>query len=249
MPFISENELEKALVRAVKNPDAAPDFYRLLLESSLLVMGTAQGQEYASEEFSLSPGGKLNLVTAVKNGAPYLPIFSSQPRMQEFVDKQTKYLTIKGRDLLDITRGAVVILNPASEFGKELSAAEVLRLLDGPGGDVPHYNLEEAYPAALVDALTAVFETRPEVIAAWMVKVGIGGAGDRHPLVGIDVDPGSDAWPSLISAIEEAAQEKVPGMVFDLHRMDRDNPAVGLTGALLKANPFYARPVAASSLN
>ena len=33
MPFIAENELEQALVKAVKDPAAAPDFYRLLLES------------------------------------------------------------------------------------------------------------------------------------------------------------------------------------------------------------------------
>ena len=29
MPFISENELEKALVKAVKSPASAPDFRRL----------------------------------------------------------------------------------------------------------------------------------------------------------------------------------------------------------------------------
>ena len=33
MPFVSENRLEEALVRAVENPATAPDFYRLLLES------------------------------------------------------------------------------------------------------------------------------------------------------------------------------------------------------------------------
>ena len=49
MPFIAENELEQALVKAVKNPAAAPDFYRLLLESNLLVLGTAEGQEDATD--------------------------------------------------------------------------------------------------------------------------------------------------------------------------------------------------------
>ena len=32
MPFVSENRLEEALVRAVESPATAPDFYRLLLE-------------------------------------------------------------------------------------------------------------------------------------------------------------------------------------------------------------------------
>ena len=53
MPFISENKLEEALVAAVKNPAAAPDFYRLLLESDLLVLGTVEGQDTAGGKFSL----------------------------------------------------------------------------------------------------------------------------------------------------------------------------------------------------
>ena len=67
MLFIPENELERALVRAVKEPASGPDFYRLLLESHLLVLGTAQGQEGATEEFSLAPGSQISLVTALKD--------------------------------------------------------------------------------------------------------------------------------------------------------------------------------------
>jgi hypothetical protein len=246
MPFISENELEKALVKAAKNPAAAPDFYRLLLESNLLVMGTAEGQENASEEFSLSHGGKLNLVPGLKDGAQYLPVFSSLPRMQEFVKQESKYLSIKGRDLLDITRGAPVTLNPASEYGKELSAREVLQLLDGPGAGVPQLSSEDSYPEPLVMALLSVFETRPEVIAAWMIQVGFADRdADRHPLVGIET---TGDWQILMQAIEVAAQVHVPGMVFDLQRVDRTNP-IGLTEALLKAPTFYLRQARASSLN
>ena len=238
MPFISENELEQALVKAAKDPAAAPDFYRLLLESNLLVMGTAEGMENAREEFALSRGGKLNLISGLKGGAQYLPVFSSMSRMQEFVKQETKFLSIRGRDLLDITRGAPVILNPASEYGKELSAQQVLQLLDGPGAGVPQYTIEEEYPAALVEALVSVFGTRPDVVSAWMVKVAFSDrGGERHPLVGIEMDANGD-WPSLIKAIEDAAQTQVPGMVFDIHRVDRINP-IGLTEALLKSRPIY----------
>ena len=248
MPFISENELEQALVKAAKDPDAGPDFYRLLLESNLLVMGTAEGMENANEEFALSHGGKLNLITGLKDGAQYLPVFSSLPRMQEFVKQETKFLSIRGRDLLDITRGAPVILNPASEYGKELSAQQVLHLLDGPGAGIPQYTIEEDYPKALVEALASVFKTRPDVASAWMIKIGFDDRpGERHPLVGIEMDTGGD-WPSLIKAIEDTAQDKVPGMVFDLHRVDRLNP-IGLTEALLKTRPIYVGAAGASALN
>ncbi len=85
MPFISENELEIALVKAAKNPVSGPDFYRRLLETDLLVMGAAEGQEYATEKFRVAPGGKVNLVTGLRNGRTFLPVFSSLLRMQEYV--------------------------------------------------------------------------------------------------------------------------------------------------------------------
>src|SRR5882757_2097624 len=133
MPFIPENELEQELVKAAQDRTAAPGFYRLLLESNLLVLGSAEGQEDASERFSVAPGGRLNLVTGQKNGGQFLPIFSSLTRMQDYVKEDSKYLSVNGRALLDLTRGAPVTLNPASEYGKELSASEIQQLLDGRG--------------------------------------------------------------------------------------------------------------------
>src|SRR5882724_10941272 len=129
MPFIPENELERALVAAVNNPAAAPEFYRLLLASDLLVLGTGQGQENASAKFALAPGGRLNLVPGIKNGAQFLPVFSSLKRMQDYVKQESKYLSINGRALLDLTLGAPVTLNPASDYGKELTAEQVAQLL------------------------------------------------------------------------------------------------------------------------
>ncbi len=129
MLFIPENELERALVAAVKDPVSAADFYRLLLESDLLVLGTAEGQENASEKFALAPGGKLNLISGLKDGSRYLPVFSSLRRMQEYVKQESKYISVNGRSLLDLTRGAPVTLNPASEYGKALSAQQIAQLL------------------------------------------------------------------------------------------------------------------------
>ncbi|HSS13941.1 MAG TPA: SseB family protein, partial [Rhizomicrobium sp.] len=165
MLFIAENELEKALVAAVKDWTAAPDFYRLLLETDLLVLGTVEGQENASEKVSLTPGGKLNLVPGFKDGSRYLPVFSSLVRMQEFVEQESKYLSINGRALLEITRGAPVTLNPASQYGKELSPAEVQQLLAGVPLQRPIRTIagEAEYPAQLVQALTRLFSARPDI--------------------------------------------------------------------------------------
>jgi hypothetical protein len=243
MLFIAENELEKALVEAVKNPASAPDFYRRLLEADLLVMGTAEGQEDAREEFSLTPGSQLKLVTGLKDGSPYLPVFSSLARMQEFVTQESKYLSINGRALLELTRGGPITLNPASQYGKELSPQEVQQLLGGP---ILSRNTADAaeYPVALVEALAQLFAARPEIATAWMIQATFTG-GEKRPLLGIET---TGDWPSLMQAIQEMAESAVPGLMFDIQRVDPHNPAA-LANALLQAPPFYLRRASGLTFN
>jgi hypothetical protein len=247
MPFISENKLEEALVAAVKNPATAPAFYRLLLESDLLVLGTAGGHETADKRFSLEPGGQLQLVTGEKSdGQKFLPVFSSLARMQSYVKQEAKYLAINGRALFEITRGAPLVLNPASEYGKEISPQEIDHLLAPQTADEmePHSAktiLGEAdYPVALVGGLTALFRARPDVRTAWMIQVTFADRGlQPHPLIGIELDSaGGGDMASLVQQIERIAESAAPDMVFDVQRVDRDNP-LGMADALLQAEPFY----------
>lgn len=232
MPFVSENRLEEALVRAVESPATAPDFYRLLLESELLVLGTVEGQEDATSQFSLAPGGQLALVTGERNGERFLPVFSSLPRMQAYVKDESRYLSVNGRALLDLTRGAPVILNPGSDYGREFTPQQIEQLLDS---GVTVAMGEADYPLALANALTGVFEKDSGVQAAWMINIAQGG--ESHPLVGIET---TGDMAALVAEIERTAQEKVPGMIFDLQRVDRAQPA-HMANALLGTQPFYQR--------
>jgi len=236
MPFVSENRLEEALVRAVENPATAPDFYRLLLENNLLVLGTVEGQEDATSQFSLEPGGQLKLVTGERNGERFLPVFSSLPRMQTYLKEESRYLSVNARALLDLTRGAPVVLNPGSDYGREFTPQQIEQLLDSGS---PQIAMGEAeYPVALANALTAVFEKDSGVQTAWMINIAPGGrSGESHPLIGIET---TGDMAALVAEIERAAQEKVPGMVFDLQRVDRAQPA-HMAGELLKVQPFYQR--------
>ena len=239
MLFIPENDLEKALVRAVKEPAAAPHFYRLLLASDLLVLGTAEGQEDATRAFSLAPGSRINLVPGTRNGSQFLPVFSSLARMQDYVKQESKYLSVNGRALLDLTRGAPVILNPASEYGKEFAPDQVRQLLDGLGSTRTVAG-DAVYPAALVEMLAALFATRAEIENAWVIQVADASNPTLpRPLVGIETDSPAQ-WASLMQAIEAAARSHLPGQVFDVQRVDRFNPG-GMTGALLGTEPFYRR--------
>ena len=51
-----------------------------------------------------------------------------------------------------------------------------------------------------------------------------------------------------MQAIESTAQTQLPGVMFDVQRVDRLNPG-GMTGALLQAEPFYQRPAVKPVVN
>ena len=252
MAFKPENDLEAALVHAVQDPAAAAEFYRLLLETDLLVLGTAEGREEASDKFSLDSGSRLNLVTGEQDGHKYLPVFSSIARMQDYIKEDSKYLSMKGRDLFETTRGAPLILNPASEYGKQLAPHEIAQLL-APGSaprSEPMVKIGEAdYPQDLVDTLTGVFRAHAGVKAAHMIRVTFADrAHEPHPLVGIEMEDGKESeMRPLMEALNEAAHRQIPGQVFDVQQIDRNGRAA-MTDALLQVEPFYVR-ASARALN
>jgi hypothetical protein len=244
MLFVPDNDLERALLRAVKEPHTAADFYRLLLTSDLLVLGSVEGHESDTDAFSVAPGSNVKLVSGTKNGSPYLPVFSSLLRMQDYVKQESKYISVNGRALLDLTRGAPIILNPASEYGKELTPDQVRQLLDGPQVQ-PIGTANQSTP--LVEMLTNLFAARPEVETAWAILVTFADQPQiPRPVVGIETANGVQTdWPSLVGAIEAAAQKSIPGQMFDVQPVDRRNPT-GFTGSILQTEPFYRRTPAPS---
>ncbi len=133
MPFVSENRLEEALVRAVESPATAPDFYRLLLESDLA--GAGHGGGTGRCHLPIQPGAGWSAPTGDRRTRlveRFLPVFSSLARMQDYVKEESRYLSVNGRALLDLTRGAPVALNPGSDYGREFTPQQIEQLLD-PG--------------------------------------------------------------------------------------------------------------------
>lgn len=249
MRFKPENELEKALVKAVKDSGTAADFARMLLASDLLVLGSVAGHEEAQDKFALAPGGQITLVPGEKNGEKFLPVFSSVTRMQAYVSEEAKYLAIKGRDLLELTRGAPVTLNPGSDYGKEFTAEEVAQLLNWDQGareprmSEPKIMIGEVdFPMDLVNATTALFQQRPDIANAWMIRVTFADrAREPHPLIGVEFDSeAGGGLASLMPQIEQMAEAAVPGMVFDVQQVDRKRQT-GMADALLQVPPYYTR--------
>ena len=89
-----------------------------------------------------------------------------------------------------MTRGAPVILNPASEYGKELSPQQVQQLLDGPARSDPASFVGEAeYPHGAGRSPDRRCSPPARCAAAWMIQVTFADRGSEpHPLVGIETD-------------------------------------------------------------
>lgn len=235
--FIPENPLEEALVKAVKYPAMAPDFYRLLLDATVLVMGSVDAPAALGGAVTAHAGSNFHLVTGEKEGARFLPIFTAIPRLQAYAQKECQYLSMTGRALLELTRGAPVTINPGSEYGSELTAAEIERLLQS---DVPRAVPLTVYPELelplpLANALSDLFDKRGDVVMAWMVQIHP--QGQPMPLVGIQTTGDMDA---LMADIETMAQAKLPGVVFDAQQVDPARP-VAMAEVLMQAKPFYPR--------
>src|SRR5215218_827376 len=133
MAFEPENDLERSLMRASSDPAHRPQFYDDFAASRIFVIN--HGEPLAGEgETTLQEDRSLRLQAIERDGKSYLPIFSSLPRLQVALQGPASYLALDALEFLKITRGADLVLNPGSDYGKEFTAAEIESILAGSIG-------------------------------------------------------------------------------------------------------------------
>lgn len=105
------------------------DSFDDLLGTELYVLGGFGGDDPEADETGRE--GELTLVAwEWDGGEPVLPVFTSAELLEETAPDEP-YVSIAGRDLLTITRGADLVVDPGTDTARELPAAEVARILDG----------------------------------------------------------------------------------------------------------------------
>jgi hypothetical protein len=168
--------------------------------------------------------------------------------LEKYIRGDSNYLQLHARDFFEITRGAHVILNPGSPYGKEFLPEEIEQLLDGSifrplqtytaPKDIPVLISQPAvYPDELVRVLSAYFERNPHVNKAYLVQYFNQETDEKsHLLIGIE---GKGDWQQLIGDAGMIASELIgTGEVVDFMRLDQS----GLSKSIIRqTKPFYQR--------
>jgi hypothetical protein len=124
-----KNELEHCLMHAASDIMARKGFYQKLLWNQLFVL-TAGQPDFEEGHKTLEKDTTIQSV-AFENGR--IPVFTSPNRMFDkgIIKSQVPYLAIKGQDLFEVAQGATFIINPYSEYAKEIIPAEIESLMNG----------------------------------------------------------------------------------------------------------------------
>lgn len=124
-----ENEIEKCLMQAASNFSAQKQFYQKLIWNQLFVLTS---EKSISEVENQTLENDINVQFVIfENGQ--IPVFTSINRIFDkgIIKEKVPYLSIKGQDLFKSLNGATFILNPYSDFVKELIPEEIETLLNG----------------------------------------------------------------------------------------------------------------------
>ena len=244
------NELETLLEKAAKEPSYRSEFYKKLLSEELFVLTNRS-------MFPNAPAGKFVTETettiqirSYDDGR--IPVFTSTKRMFDkgVVKKEVTYLAVKGADLFNFTKGSTLILNPYSDYGKELLPEEIQDLLDGTilQDRLKTMTIEKDtsillgqpanYPTAMVNSLKDLFSRRPAVVAGYLALIQYKEKNEPpHYIIGIKTE--GDASSITDEAGFTAKQSLKPEEFVDLVQIQQDSP---ITDYMLnQTTPFYLR--------
>jgi hypothetical protein len=236
---------EQLLEKAATEPAYRTEFYRRLLTENLYVITShsnlPEGASIAQE------GTTLNIVS-FPDGK--IPAFTSTERIFDkgVIQEQVEYISMKGKDLLTTLKGATVLLNPYSDYGKELIPAEIERLLDGSiFNDVQRIQIDKPtnvligqpakYPLDMVNSLKKLFEERRSVKTAYLGWIHDPKSDvPPHYIIGLEMD--SDSKTTVDEAGFTAKQYLASNEFVDFIKV---GDGMGLDSYFRSVKPFFVR--------
>ena len=252
--LLPANALEQALHQAAIDEEKVEDFYKLMMESRVFILGTPAG-EITDPEFVLTEDDELmiNHWESDEDKSPVIPFFTSLQTLQKVIPEDEPYLEVPTEALFRMTLGIPMVLNPNTDFGMEFAPEDVVsllgsdtvnnadELLDPAVDDEDGIYLDtlESQPQELVKTLSAILEEHTNIEMAYLAVIHEPSEDpEPHLLVGI-LGEGNldDTIESIADRIPEADNDS-PYEMFDFFTISEDDPDISnfLTE---QVEPFY----------
>ncbi len=175
-----EYNFEELLKKAATDPSCRVEFIKRILTENLIVLTS---NKFEGEGLiKMEVGAKINIFSYADKR---IPIFTSPERIFDkgLFKGNPQYFQAKGIDIFELLKGASLILNPYSDYGKEFNSGEIERLLDGSyfSNEPRQIVVEKAtevrighpvnYPTDVVKALIELYSSKPDVIAGYLAWI------------------------------------------------------------------------------
>jgi hypothetical protein len=204
----TENALEEAQLAARRRGDVEP-LLPVLADADVYLPAPRR----ATSEVRDVP---LALVRA--GGEEFVPVFSSLAALARYRPEGGGYLRLSGRALGEaVPAGFAVVLDPGSELAVPLRAEDLARLRDVPPreGEVDILIGEpREEPAGAIEAIRRFAAARPEIRAAYRALLVLRPGTEAEPVIGLELDPGSDGEAVVRDAAEAARAAGVESLAL-----------------------------------
>lgn len=247
--MVQEDYLESVLRLAADEPAHRPDFYKLLLNSTIYILGYSD--QHWEGVRTIEAGEKISIQNWEKNdGTPIIPFFTSLATLQKSIKNETNYMALPARALFEMTTGATLVLNPASDYRKEFFPNEIEALLTNGINRLPEQRITEketqvllgqpkTYPIKMVDSLKALLANRSNAKAAYLVLMH-DPARDEKPHLVVGIWAEGDIEKLIREAGAVAGDTSPDGELVDLVRVVPGED--GLSEYFQReVKPFYER--------
>ena len=245
--FDNENRLETVLRKAATEAAYRPEFYKRLLSEKLVVLTAKTNLPDGVQ--TLEKDTNINIVS-LQDGK--IPVFTSTRKIFDkgIIKEEVPFLEMKGEDLFNLAKGATFVLNPYSDYGKELLPNEIESILNGTVLTDSHKKIvveketqiqigqPANYPTDIINSLKILFAGKPTVKKAYLGWIFNPSSGEPpHYIFALDID--GDTQSITNEAGFTAKQFLKPDDIIDFIQIDNKG---GLSDYFVKqTKPFYER--------
>jgi hypothetical protein len=230
----SENALQAALLSARRHGDIEP--LLPVLADAEVYLPTPEGVGDDARE--------VPLALVREGGDDFVPVFSSLTALARYLPKGGGFLRLSGRALaVAVPEGYPAVVDPGSELAVPLQPDDLARLRDVP----PHEGDADLLigepreePREALEAIRRFAARRPEVRAAYRALLVLRPGTEAEPVIGLELDPGSDGDAIVRDAAEAARAAGIETLALVPLEAGGAEDAVSrfLRG---RTEPFYTR--------